>query len=142
MQRVLAELEGPTPQVQAIVQTSSLDSMLQFILRNRMLETYVDSLSRDKATRGILSDIPLSDTATTTTITSTPDIIVTHDVLIRLSLSKTSHHLTLRDHARRFLRTEGVRIFTHRERHLLELYGYAVWQDQMGEVPHDTIECK
>lgn len=143
MQRVLAELEGPTPQIQAIVQTSSLDSMLQFILRNRMLETYVDSLARDKSTRGILSDIPLSDTATTTTIASTPDIIVTYDVLIRLSLSKTSHHITLRDHARQFLRTEGVHIFTHRERHLLELYGYAVWQDQMGsEVPHDSIECK
>lgn len=121
MQRGLAELDKSLPP--AIVQIDSFDSMLQLIVRNRMLETYCDSLARDRATRSLLLEVPLTS--------SSPDqITVTHDVLLRLSISKPEHARVFSDHAREFLRIEGVRIFTHRERHFLELMGYAVWRDR------------
>lgn len=118
MQRGLAELRETSPW--AIIQTSSFDSMIQFIIRNRMLEIYCDSLARDQATRPLLQDIPLSDA-------SPDEIVITHDVLARLSASRPEHKQILSSHARRFLRTDGVRVFTHRERHLLELLGYSAW---------------
>ncbi|KAJ5594667.1 uncharacterized protein N7459_000875 [Penicillium hispanicum] len=121
MQRGLAELDTSLPR--PIMQPDSLDSVLYFIARNRMLETYCDALARDKKTRLLLSEIPLTSTP--------PDqITVTLDLLLRLSLSNPNHARILSKHAKKFLRTDGVRIFTHRERHLLELLGYAVWQDQ------------
>ncbi|KAJ5715472.1 uncharacterized protein N7483_012653 [Penicillium malachiteum] len=151
MQRVLGELDSqlhPDRELdhttQPIVRADSLDSMLRFIVRNHMLETYVDDLAHDKTTRSILSEIPSTDSTTT----NGPETIVTLDVLLRLSQAKQSHAQLLLNHARRFLSTEGVRIFTHRERHLLELLGYAVWQDQTAStvapptLAKDTIECK
>lgn len=132
MQRALANPDLAMPQ--RVVDTHSLESMLQFIVRNRMLETYVDSLAHDKSTSALLSEIPPTESATP----SHPEYIVTYDVLLRLATSKQNHTRLLQDHASRFLRTEGVRIFTHRERHLLELSGYAVWQDQMASTTTTT----
>ncbi|KAJ5618616.1 hypothetical protein N7528_006727 [Penicillium herquei] len=151
MQRVLSELDSQhlgrdsDHTTQPILRADSLDSMLRFIVGNRMLETYVDHLAHDKTTRCILSEIPTTDSQTTG-----PETIVTLDVLLRLSQAKQSHAQLLLNHARRFLSTEGVRTFTHRERHLLELLGYAVWRDQTAStstaapptVANDTIECK
>ncbi|KAJ5116864.1 hypothetical protein N7456_001212 [Penicillium angulare] len=128
MQKALSEPDHVLPQ--PVIDTRSLESMLQFIVRNRMLETYVDSLAHDKMTRGLLSEIPPTESATP----GHPEYIITYDVLLRLSSSKQNHARVLLDHAVRFLRTDGVRVFTHRERHLLELSGYAVWQDQMAEI--------
>ncbi|KAJ5633320.1 hypothetical protein N7490_009659 [Penicillium lividum] len=120
MQCNLAKPDQAIPQL--IVDTQSLESMLGFIVRNRMLETYVDSLAHDKKVRSLLSAIPAEPT--------TPDeIVINSDLLLRLS-SKPTHSRLLIDHATKFLREEGVRTFTHRERHLLELLGYAVWRDQ------------
>ena len=89
-----------------------------------MLETYCESLAHDKATRLLLLEIK-------STGSSQDEIIMSHDVLLRLSESKPAYSKIMLSHARRFLSTEGVRIFTYRERYLLELLGYAVWQDQM-----------
>jgi hypothetical protein len=119
MQRGLAEPEVSLPQ--AIVQLDSLDSILRFIIRERMLDSYCDSLSRDKRTRHLLAEVPV--------LSESPDqITISLDTLYALSIS---HNETLLTHAKHFLQTTGVRMFTYRERHLLELLGFAVWQDQM-----------
>lgn len=121
MQRGLAEPETSLPQ--AIVQLDSLNSILRFIVRERMLETYCETLARDKSTRHILKDLPPFKT-------SPEQITISLEALFRLS---ASHQETLLSHAKKFLQTTGVRVFTHRERHLLELLGFAIWQDQMNE---------
>ncbi|CAI7637137.1 unnamed protein product [Penicillium viridicatum] len=115
--RALADLENSLPQ--AMIQPKSLDSILRFIIRENMFETYCEFLARDKTTRDLLVEFP--------TLNSSPDqITVSFDALLRLP----SGHLDLiLEHAKRFLRTTGVRVFTYRERHLLELVGYAVYQD-------------
>ncbi|KAJ5667778.1 uncharacterized protein N7477_006348 [Penicillium maclennaniae] len=132
MQRGLSGPEILIPR--NLLQPSCYESILQFIVRNRMLESYADSLAHDKKTRSILLEIPIS---------TSHQLIITHDILLRLSIKHT-HTNTLLDHASRFLRTEGVRIFTHRERHLLELLGYAVWQDQttLSQTQKATVETK
>ncbi|KAJ6115364.1 hypothetical protein N7486_001142 [Penicillium sp. IBT 16267x] len=134
MQRGLVEPKNTFPQ--PIVDTKSLESMLRFIVRNRMLETYVDSLAQDKQARSLLSEIPSTEP------TSPNEIVISFDVLIRLSISNPTHSQLLLDHAAKFLREEGVRIFTHRERHLLELLGYAVWRDQTATEVTESTESK
>lgn len=124
MQRGLAEPETSLPQ--AILQLDDLNSILRFIVRERMLETYCESLARDKSTRHILKDLPSLKT-------SPEQITISLEALFRLS---ASHQETLLTHAKKFLQTTGVRVFTHRERHLLELLGFAIWQDQMNEATH------
>ncbi|KAJ5835275.1 hypothetical protein N7447_001301 [Penicillium robsamsonii] len=117
MQRALADPEHSLPL--AIVQPDSLDSIFQFIVRENMLDTYCESLARDKSTRHLLAAFPSSNTS--------PDqITISLDALFRLPPGHL--HLIL-EHAKKFLRTTGVCIFTHRERYLLELLGYAVCQD-------------
>ncbi|KAK9242050.1 hypothetical protein V1506DRAFT_115250 [Lipomyces tetrasporus] len=101
----------------------SLDSMLRFIVQNRMLERYCECLTRDKQTRGLLKDLP-------PTTTTPHEITISIDALFRLSSSSANNADILRAHAKRFLQKDGVLIFTYRERHLLELLAYAVWQDQ------------
>ncbi|KAF3402001.1 hypothetical protein F1880_009839 [Penicillium rolfsii] len=121
MQRGLAEPNaGSTP---ILVQMDSLDSMLRFIVQNSMLERYCESLARDKQTRGLLGDLRPNTTAPN-------EIAISRDALFRLSSSSTTNADLLRAHAKRFLQKDGVLIFTYRERHLLELLAYAVWQDQ------------
>jgi hypothetical protein len=120
MQRGLAKLDTALPQT--IVQVDSLVSMLQFIVTKHIFEQYCESLTRDKQTRDLLKDVTPSST--------TPyEIIISVDALFRLSSSARNEQI-LRDHAQRFLCTDGVLFFTYRERHLLEVLGYAVWQDQ------------
>lgn len=121
MQRRLRERD--TSISHPFVQDESFDSMLKFIVDNRMLDTYCDALAKDKTTRALLQELP--------THTDPPrQITVSLDTLLRLSTSKPAHAALLLGHAKHFLHTEGVRIFTHRERHLLELVGYSVWRDQ------------
>jgi predicted outer membrane lipoprotein len=132
MQRGLSGLDISLPQT--IVQTGSYESMLQFIVRNRMLDIYTDSLAHDKKTRHILLEIPALE----------PDqIIVIRDTLLRLSSSQARTQILL-DHVKRFLCTDGVRIFTHREQYLLELLGYDIWRDQTAvvQMQETTIEPK
>jgi hypothetical protein len=121
MQRGLAEPDTNLPQ--SLVQMDSLDSMLRFIVQNRMLERYCESLARDKQTRGLLKDFP-------PTATTPHEITISIDALFRLSNFSTANGEILRAHTKRFLQKDGVLIFTYRERHLLELLAYAVWQDQ------------
>lgn len=121
MQKGLAAPEDPLSQT--VVQRDSFPSILQFIVRNRMLETYCDSLARDKKTRFLLNSLP----------SPTDQIVLNHEALLQLSVPTTHAPILLR-HAQKFLRNEGVRTFTHRERHLLELLGYAVWRDQTPAV--------
>lgn len=132
MQRGLSGPEISLPQ--SLLRPSSYESLLQFIVSNRMLEDYADSLAHDRKTRSILLKVPTSNS---------DQIIITHNILLRLS-TKDTHTQILLDHANRFLRTDGVRIFTHRERYLLELLGYAVWQDQtiVTQTQRTTIETK
>lgn len=128
MQRGLAEPETSLPQ--ALVQMDSLDSMLRFILRNGMLERYSESLTRDKQTRALIKDLPSN--------TTTPhEVTVSIDALFRLSSSSRNAEI-LRAHAKRFLQTDGVLIFTYNERYLLELLGYAIWQDQAAGTAQTT----
>ncbi|KGO42295.1 hypothetical protein PEX1_042680 [Penicillium expansum] len=117
MQHALADLEHSLPQ--AIVQPNSVDSILRFIVRENMFETYCESLARNKTTCHLLAAFPSSNTS--------PDqITISLDALAHLP----PRHLDLiLEHAKQFLRTTGVRIFTYRERHLLELVGHAVYQD-------------
>ncbi|CAI7617522.1 unnamed protein product [Penicillium glandicola] len=117
MQRALADPEYSLPQ--AIVQYDSLDSILRFIVRENMLEPYCESLARDRSTGHLLAAFPSLNTS--------PDqIIISLDTLFRLP---ASHLKLILEHAKQFLRTTGVHIFTHRERYLLELLGYAVCRD-------------
>ncbi|KAJ5209233.1 hypothetical protein N7449_003612 [Penicillium cf. viridicatum] len=117
MQRALADLEHSLPQ--AIVQPKSLDSILRFIIRENMFEAYCEFLARDKTTRDLLD-------AFTALSTSPDQITVSFDALLRLPPRRLDLIL---EHAKRFLRTTGVLVFTYRERHLLELVGHAVYQD-------------
>ncbi|KAJ5960683.1 uncharacterized protein N7479_007833 [Penicillium vulpinum] len=131
MQRALADPEHALPQ--AIVQPKSLDSILRFIVRENMLETYCESLARDKSTRHLLAAFPSLD--------ASPDQInVSLDTLFSLP---PSHLDPILKHAKKFLRTTGVRVFTHRERYLLELLGYAICRDHKSATTttrNDTIE--
>lgn len=128
MQRGLAEPENSLPQ--AIVQLDSLDSILRFIVRERMLETYCESLAHDKTTRHLLTELP--------PVKLCPEqITISLDALFSLS---TTHSEVILAHAKKFLQTTGVRVFTHRERHLLELLGFAIWHDQTNEATGQTIE--
>ncbi|KAJ5773636.1 hypothetical protein N7457_008532 [Penicillium paradoxum] len=130
MQRSLAESENSLPQT--IVKLDSLESILRFIVRESMLETYCESLARDKSTRHMLSEVQPSNTY--------PDqIIISVEALLRLP---STHLNTIFQHAKKFMRTTAVRIFTHRERHLLELLGYAIYQDHIKATAenHDTLE--
>ncbi|CAG8910167.1 unnamed protein product [Penicillium egyptiacum] len=131
MQRALADPEHSVPQ--AIVQTDSLDSILRFIVRENMLETYCESLARDKTTRHLLAAFPSLNT-------SPGQITISLDTLVRLP---PSHIRLILEHAKKFLRTTGVCVFTYRERYLLELLGHAICQDhQKGTTTtqDDTIE--
>lgn len=122
MQRGLAEPD--TALSQTIVQLDSLDSMLRFIVRNHMFEKYCESLTRDKRTGDLLKDVPA-------TTTNSHEITISVDALFHLcSSSSVRNEEILRNHAKRFLRQDGVLFFTYRERHLLEVLGYAVWRDQ------------
>ncbi|KAI2678743.1 hypothetical protein CBS147317_2558 [Penicillium roqueforti] len=117
MQRALADLEHSLPQ--AIIHPGSLDSILHFIVRENMLEKYCESLARDKTTHHLLASFPSLNTS--------PDqITVSLDTLFRLP---PIHLELILEHAKRFLQTTGVRVFTYRERHLLELLGHAISQD-------------
>jgi hypothetical protein len=120
MQRALADADISLSQ--DIVQTDSLESILQFIARNRMLEQYGESLARDKNTCGILSECarcgPFGD-----------EILMSPPLLLALSTSPIRSQILL-DHAKTFLVTDGYIAFVHRERYLLELWGYAAWRDQ------------
>ncbi|KAJ5384253.1 hypothetical protein N7517_002164 [Penicillium concentricum] len=130
MQRALADPEHSLPQ--AIVQPDSLDSIFQFIVRENMLETYCESLACDKSTRHLLAAFP--------SLNASPDqITISLDALFRLP---PSHLDLILEHAKQFLRTTGVHVFTHRERYLLELLGYAVCQDhkRATTIQDDTIQ--
>ncbi|KAJ5513855.1 hypothetical protein N7463_003407 [Penicillium fimorum] len=129
MQRTLADPERSLPL--AIIQPDSLDSIFQFIVRENMLVTYCESLARDKSTRHLLAAFPSSNTS--------PDqITISLDALFRLP---PSHLDLILEHAKQFLQTTGVRVFTNRERYLLELLGYAVCQDhKRAPTTLDTIE--
>ncbi|KAJ6188002.1 hypothetical protein N7519_002910 [Penicillium mononematosum] len=117
MQRDLADPEHSLPQ--AIVRPDSLESILRFIIRENMLETYCESLARDTTTRHILAAFP--------SLNASPgQITISLDTLFRLP---PSHLKLILEHAKQFLQTTGVCIFTYRERHLLELLGYAICQD-------------
>ncbi|KAJ5886086.1 uncharacterized protein N7473_008760 [Penicillium subrubescens] len=129
MQRGLAEPDTDLPQ--ALVQMDSLDSMLRFIVQNRMLERYCESLTCGKQTRGLLRDL-------LPTTTTPHEVTISIDALFRLSSSSTANADLLRAHAKRFLQKDGVLIFTYRERHLLELLAYAVWQDQTTSTAQAT----
>ncbi|KAJ5152677.1 uncharacterized protein N7482_009155 [Penicillium canariense] len=136
MQRAFAEPDTALPK---LVKTDSLESMLRFIVHNHMLEPYCESLVHDKQARSLLQD--LRGTA------STPhEITISLDALLRLSTSRTKNTSLLLTHAICFLRKDGVRIFIHRERYLLELLGYAAWRDHTaaaaGGAPGATIETK
>ncbi|KAJ5188928.1 hypothetical protein N7491_005250 [Penicillium cf. griseofulvum] len=131
MQRALADYEHSFPQT--IVHPDSLDSTLRFIVRENMLDTYCESLAHDKSTRHLLAAFPSLNTS--------PDqITISIESLSRLP---SSHLALVLEHAKHFLQTIGVRVFTHRERYLLELLGYAVCQDQKRAtttIQDDTIE--
>ena len=117
MQRALADPEHSLPQ--AIIQPGSVDSILHFIVRENMFEKYCESLACDKTTRHLLAAFPSLNTS--------PDqITISLDTLFRLP---PSHLELILKHAKQFLQTTGVRVFTYRERHLLELMGHSICQD-------------
>lgn len=120
MQRGLSEPDIRVPLT--ILRIDSLESVLGFISRNRMLETYCESIAGDKNIRPVL--LACKDSST-----DPNQITISPDLLLRVASSSTRSQILL-NHAGRFLQTTGVRIFAHRERHLLELLGYAVWRDQ------------
>ncbi|KAJ5101338.1 hypothetical protein NUU61_003560 [Penicillium alfredii] len=121
IQRGLADPDACLPTT--ILQLDSFESSLNFIVHNRILDAYCESLARDKKTRHLLSDM--------STQSSIPDqITLTPEIILRLSASSRSNHTCLLNHAQRFLKKTGVRLLIDRERHLLELWGFAVWQDQ------------
>ncbi|KAJ6153601.1 hypothetical protein N7470_006560 [Penicillium chermesinum] len=101
-------------------QSGSLEDILRLIEENRMLERYVESLVREKETRRLLLEALPVDEAGHMSVS-------VEDMGRFLS---GPHVPTMLSHARRFLRVEGVDIFVHRERYLLELLGCAIWMSQ------------
>jgi hypothetical protein len=131
MQRALADPEHSLPQ--SIVHPDSLDSILRFIVRENMLDTYCESLASDKSTRHLLAAFP--------SLRTTPDQITFS--IEALSRIPSSHLALILQHAKKFLRTIAVRVFTHRERYLVELLGYAICQDHKkatATIQDDMIE--
>ncbi|KAJ5583217.1 hypothetical protein N7535_001837 [Penicillium sp. DV-2018c] len=96
-----------------------LDTLLHVIVDNNMFGAYCESLARDRSTRSFFDKLQRGSKCPQQITISRPAILWfrTKDLTIILR------------HAQMFLRTEGVTILTHRERYLLELLGYAIWQD-------------
>lgn len=120
----------------SIVNLDSFESMLAFISRNHMFESFCEwLLHEDQSVFSLLlNDHHHNNTYPEHTIQvdtkghinftlSPKDFITTHahqPDLARLLL----------DRARGFIRDNAKRVFAYRERYLLELVGYAVWRDR------------
>lgn len=121
---------GQVASAQKVLDSGSLEEILDFIFQHRMLERYAKSLARKSKTRSLLiASLPVDETGI---------MEVNPGRLIGIA-SNPTHLAVLLDHAREFLRVEGVEIFVHRERHLLELLGYATWKKQRAR-SEDTLE--
>lgn len=121
---------GQVASAQKVLDSGSLEEILDFIVQHRMLERYAESLARKSKTRSLLiASLPVDETGL---------MEVSPYRLIGIA-SNPTHLAILLDHARKFLRVEGVETFVHRERHLLELLGYATWEKQRAR-SEDPLE--
>lgn len=131
MQHQLAESHKTLPS--ALVDVQSLESILRFLETQGMMENYSKWLTRDKKTKEILSEV-LSHTADSTELT-----ISVHTIL-QLSTKSSRNAIILKEHACRFIRREGKQIFIYRERYLLEVLSFAIWQDQKLQFAENKAE--
>lgn len=120
-----------------LVNLNSLDSVISFIATNHMFESFCEWLLKED--QAVIALLIGSDPSQHTHIHTRG--IHTHTVLTLspqdfLSGPAHSHQpgleALLLDRARSFIRMFGQKIFAYRERYLLELVGYAVWQDQQS----------
>ncbi|KAF7715477.1 Uncharacterized protein PECH_007094 [Penicillium ucsense] len=123
MQHHLAEGQLALPGT--VVDGTSLESVLTFIEDQGMLENYSKSLIQNKQTRELLSE-------SSPFPTPAPEIILSVNTILVLSSQSSRHVTILKDHARRFLEHGGHQFFVYRERHLLEVLSFSIWQDQMS----------
>ncbi|KAI2786905.1 hypothetical protein POX_g09301 [Penicillium oxalicum] len=131
MQHQLAESHTTLPS--ALVDVQSLESILRFLETQGMMENYSKWLTRDKKTKEILSEV-LSHTADSTELT-----ISVHTIL-QLSTKSSRNAIILKEHACRFIRREGKQFFIYRERYLLEVLSFAIWQDQKLQFAENKAE--
>jgi hypothetical protein len=119
MQSTLVELKQSLPQAQ--FRRDYLDSILRLIVDNNMFETYCESLACNRSTRPLLNKLQCLSL-------SPHQITITHQAIFWLP---TNDLIIVLQHAQDFLKTEGVTILIYRERYLLELLGYAAWQEHI-----------
>lgn len=102
-----------------ILDPSSLESMVTFIVRNNMFESFVEWIIRDKSVVSALFP-PTPDSLSSEGVTLTPEDLV--------KTSPTESQVVL-NKAKEFMKEPGLRVFVYRERYLLELVGYAMSLD-------------
>ncbi|RJE23116.1 hypothetical protein PHISCL_04563 [Aspergillus sclerotialis] len=104
-----------------IFDPSSLESMIAFIVRNNMFESFVEWIIRDKSVVSALFP-PAPDSLSSEEVTLTPEDFVK-------ASPPTESHVILRK-TDEFMKEAGLRVFEYRERYLLELVGYAMSLDR------------
>ncbi|KAJ5130048.1 uncharacterized protein N7515_006087 [Penicillium bovifimosum] len=117
MQSTFAELEPSLPQAQ--FRRDYLDSILRLIVDNNMFESFCESLAHDKRTQPLFNKLQCLSLCP-------QQITISHQAIFWLP---TTDLIIVLQHAQIFLQREGVAILIYRERYLLELLGYAIWQD-------------
>lgn len=104
-----------------ILDPASLESVITFIVRNNMFESFVEWIIRDKSTVSTLFP-PES--------LSMDEITISPEDFMKISLPRESQ--VILGKANEFVKEAGLRLFAYRERYLLELVGYAMWLDRKG----------
>ena len=121
----------------SLVNLDSLESLIAFITRNQMFEPFCEWLLEEDQSVFVhlVGDTPSVDAQGHITLSpkhfiraqhsspQVPDTNISSDAGLDLTQ-------LLLDRARGFVTAVGRKIFSYRERYLLELVGYAVWRDQ------------
>ena len=125
---------GSVVLVQKMLSCGSLENILRFIVQNRLLENYVCSMTRDKKMRVLLKEtLPVDEAG---------HMVVAPEGLVQVAGLSPGNLQTLLEHARRFLRKDGVDAFVHRERHILEMLAYSIWKVQVDSDQQDELELR
>lgn len=108
----------------SVLDPASLESVLAFITRNHLFESFVEWVIRDQTVVSIL--FPAGS------LSSRVEVSLSADDLLKVSDAIGSRILL--EKANEFMKEAGLRGFAYRERYLLELVGYASWLGSQGRV--------
>ncbi|KAL2783060.1 hypothetical protein BJX66DRAFT_319214 [Aspergillus keveii] len=99
-----------------IVETGSLETIIAFIVLNRIFESFCEWMSREWPDHRAFA-------------TSADTLNISHYDMLGGTTEEQARMVT---ECRRFLTTVGITLLDHRQRYLLELAGEVVWREQRG----------